>query len=92
MNIDARGLKFSQNVVLIGIYVWEEFGDTVSRVSQYPLLVADAVQLLLFLLDTFLSRISRKTIVGRASKFSQNVDLMYTGGRQEFGDLDLDSF
>jgi len=33
MNIDARGLKFSQNVVLIGIYVWEELGDTVSGVS-----------------------------------------------------------
>jgi len=32
-----------------------------------------------------------ETITGRALKFSQNVDLMYTGGRQEFGDLDLDS-
>ena len=30
MNIDARGLKFSHNVVLIGIYGWEEFGDSVS--------------------------------------------------------------
>ena len=56
--------------------------------------------LLLFLLFLFLlfrhsnerSRDgSEETIRDRAPKFSQNVDLMYTMCRKEFGDLDLDS-
>jgi len=34
---------------------------------------------------------SEETIRDRAPKFSQNVDLMYTMCRKEFGDLDLDS-
>jgi len=32
-----------------------------------------------------------ETIRDRAPKFTQNVDLMYTMCRKEFGDLDLDS-
>ena len=33
---------------------------------------------------------SKETIIGRALKFSQNVDLMYMHCREEFVDLDLD--
>jgi len=36
-------------------------------------------------------RCSEETIRDRAPKISQNVDLMHTMCRKEFGDLDLDS-
>ena len=69
MNIDARGLKFSHNVVLIGIYGWEEFGDSVSGGFLVSAACRGCNLVIFLLLTDWVVDVSEKTIIVTAPKF-----------------------